>query len=245
MTSSTRITISIIGIILAAALVGLLLSFRSRTGNGNASVNPPPQEITQAFQQATSTFGVASSTAPAPAPIPPTKRWDVSVIELRHVGFTPPKGYWVYFSESDLSYWLVKGSPPKAGSPDPVASALKNRVAIIHTITWDHDSFPTWDRFVTTMAQFDCAEGTTSENLITCLDVHRNETNGKTVAGLLMESFSLKAVLQVGQAPKGLRAFVVVRLGPQNDDGLLITLTDQSAAGAASALAKTMRIVGQ
>jgi hypothetical protein len=243
MTSSAKKIVSIIGIILVVAIVVILMSFRSQTNNGNDLPEPPPPEVASAFKEATSTFGVASSTTPAP--IPPTKRWDVALIAARHVGFTPPKGYWVYYSEAELMYWLVKGTPPKPGSPDPYADALKKRVALIHVIVWQHDSFPTWERFATTMAQFDCAEGTTSDNLITCLDVHRSATSGKTAGGLPYESFSLNAVKQADQSSKGLRAFNVVRLGNANDYGILIAPTDQSAASAASALAKSMRIVAQ
>jgi hypothetical protein len=158
------------------------------------------------------------------------------------VAFTAPKGYWVYSSANDLSYWLVKGAPPKPGSPDPMTSALEQRVAIIHPIVWDHDSFPTYERFITTMAQFDCVEGTTSENLVSCLDIHRHSTTGKTTSGLPFEAFSLDAIQKSDKASKGSRAFVAIRLGADNDSAILLTLTDQKVASVALDLAKSMRI---
>jgi hypothetical protein len=233
--------------ILIAALVlavgaGIFFVLRSKAPQGGApSRNAPPAAIGEAFENASTTFGASDGTATS-TPVAEPVRWDVKLIKSRHVAFTPPKGYWVYFSQSDFTYWLVKGTPPEAGSPDPVESAFANRVAVIHTAVWDHESFPDWERFETTMAQFDCAEGTTSDNLVTCLDARRNERKGATDAGLPLATFSLNAVLQKDQSPRGTRSYAAVRLGANNDNLILVTLTDQSAVSAANALAKSMRI---
>jgi len=233
----------IVSALVIASAIGVVFAVRMPSrekdngGSGSGSASP---ELGQAFSEASTTFGASDGTATT-TPAEPT-RWDATLIKSRHVAFTPPKGYWVYFNQGDLTYWLVKGDAPEPGSPDPVASAYEHRVAYIHAATWEHESFPTYERFETTMAQFDCAEGTSDENLTVCLSERKNERKGKTDVGLPMTTFALNAVLQQDQSPKGTRNFAIVRLGAENDNIIIVTATDQSEAAATNALAKSMRI---
>ncbi len=237
-TTRTKIGLGLIVIL----VIGIFI-VRSMRGHGSAQTvvtakSSISNQVAQTLSNASTTFGNASTSTVPAAPA----RWDATVIASRHVAFTAPTGYWVYFAQNDLSYWLVKGTAPKPGSPDPIASALAHRVAIIHPSVWDHDSFPTYERFATTMAQFDCVSGVTANDLISCLDTRHQAVSGKTVAGLPFEAFSLEAIQKSNKASKGMRAFVVVRLGVENDNIILLTPTDQRAANAVLQLAKSMKI---
>jgi hypothetical protein len=232
----------LIAVLVLAVGASVFFALRSKAPQGGTSTRrAAPPAIGEALENASTTFGASDGTVATSTPEEP-KRWDVTLFKSRHVEFTPPSGYWVYFSQADLNYWLVKGKAPEPGSPDPVESAFANRVAVIHAAVWDHESFPDWERFETTMAQFDCAEGTASDNLVVCLNTRRNERKGTTSAGLPMATFTLNAVLQSDQSPRGTRSYAAVRLGKENDNLILVTLTDQSAAPVANALAKSMRI---
>jgi len=206
-------------------------------GNDTGEERP----VLGAFESASPSFGDAATTAPSEPtdPLP----WDVTWMRARKVGFTPPAGYWVYESELRGEFSLVPGSPPAPGSPDPADEVQHTRVASMIPVMRDAVSFPTWERFRLTMAQFQCASGTTDEDLVICLDKPKNAIAGKTQAGLPYEKFSLEAVRKIDQAPRGLRTFVMVRLGEANDSGVLISVLDETAGAApALQLAKSMRI---
>lgn len=236
---NTRILIGLFVTAAIAAGVITLASMRSRQAPvAPVKQTPIAHEVTQALSTASSTFGNAPTSTTPTAPT----RWDVTRIASVHTAFTPPNGYWVYFYQNNLEYWLVNGKTPKPGSQNPVASALAHRVAIIHPVEWAHDNFPTYERFITTMAQFDCVQGTAADNLVSCLDVHRNAQTGKTTAGLPYEFFSLEAIRKADKSAQGLRSFIAVRLGVDNDRAILISLTDQTASAVALKLAKSMRI---
>lgn len=198
--------------------------------------------IEEAFEGNPDEFAVSSTDSEEPeAP----KRWDVEIIRSKKFAFDPPAGYWVYLSTQDHAYWLVKGTPPEEGSEDPLTSAFEHRVAVIQPLTWDEENFSTWTRFELTMAQFNCVEGTTEENLVGCLDEPLKVVEGRTIGNLPYKKFALQIVRKVDQAPRGTMAFIIVRQGDASDHGVLITVEDDVALGAALELAKSMHVKTQ
>jgi hypothetical protein len=211
------------------------------SGDDQAGSAPTASAIEQAFGEDDSTFGNAATSSDNILVEP--KTWDVDHVYSKHLAFDPPSGYWVYLSEVEHTYWLVPGTPPEPGSEDPAGEIRETRVARMQPITFIPDSFPTWDRFQLTMAQFQCVEGSTEDNLVGCLDEPRNVITGKTVSGLPYEKFEIQAVRKKDQAPQGWRTFIVVRLGAANDHAVLFTIEDeQKGVGPALELAKSMWI---
>jgi hypothetical protein len=196
--------------------------------------------IEQAFESSDSEFGSAATSVEDILVEP--KRWDVDHIYSKKLAFDPPNGHWVYLSETEHNYWIVRGAAPQAGSEDPAESARASRIAVISPIQFSPSSFPTWDRFRVTMAQFMCVEGTSEQDLVGCLDEPKNVIAGKTVSGLPYEKFELDLVRKIDQQNLGRRIFIVVRLGQANDHGVLITLEKDDGIGPALELAKSMRI---
>jgi hypothetical protein len=230
---------------LALPLLILILLGAGCFGFGSKDDEPtsPPTKsaIEEAFETSESTFGDAATSSDNILIEP--KKWDVDHVYSKHLAFEPPSGYWVYLSEVEHNYWLIPGTAPEQGSEDPAASILDSRVARIHPISFHPASFPTWERFKLTMAQFQCVEGTNEDDLVGCLDEPNNVITGKTVSGLPYEKFELQAVRKKDQAPQGWRTFIIVRLGEVNDHGVLITIEDEDEGiGPALELAKSMWI---
>jgi len=202
---------------------------------------PTQSVIEDAFEASTPTFGDAATSSDNILIEP--KKWDVDHIYSKQLAFDAPSGYWVYLSEAERSYWLVPGAVPEQGSEDPAASIFAARAATIYPIRFYPENFPTWERFKLTMAQFQCVEGTTEDDLIGCQDEPRNVISGKTVSGLPYEKFELQAIRKKDQASQGWRTFIVVRLGETSDHGVLMTVKDENrGVGPALELAKSMWI---
>lgn len=207
-------------------------------GSTDEPGSPPNSVLEQAFESATTSFGEASTSTSGEGLN--QKRYDVNEIFAKDVSFDPPAGHWVYFSEVERNYWLMEGEVPESGSGDPSEATRGSRVALIQTMTFTED-YPTWDRFKFTMAQLSCLEGTTSENLIGCLDEPMDIISGKTVGGYTYEAFKLQRVRKVDQSFQGTRTFIMVRLGASSKHGILFVIEDGEALGVALELAKSMR----
>jgi hypothetical protein len=208
------------------------------------------QEVIQgAFESSTSTLGVAATSTPAAvtstAPVVEEPRsWNATVIRGRSVGFRAPSGYWVLHSESRGRYYLVPGTVPPPTAPDPSDEVQKTYVATIGDTEMDPVSFPSWERFELTMAQFACTHGTSTETLVICLDKPTNVINGLTDAGLRYKRYTLQSVQKKDQKPVGPETFFMVRLGAQSNYGILVHVTDPSGMRAATDLVESMRIRG-
>lgn len=187
----------------------------------------------------TLTSGGATSTAPAPKAEP--THWERTSTP-GGVAYTPPKGYWVTIIENLYTSYLIPGTAPAPGSPDPRATEVLKSVATFTELQNDPTSFPTWDRFVVTMAQFGCASGTSDADFVTCSDKKQDVSTGKTDGGLSYEKFSLPATLKKTGASRGVRTYIVVRLADNSNNGIMISVLDESKADAALELAKSMKI---
>ncbi len=208
------------------------------------SASQQPSVIQQAFQSSTTTFGNAtSSVSQATSTSPTAKSWDVTSIPWRRVSFTPPAKYWVYAVEGSQAFELVPGVAPAPGSPDPKIDVFTRRVAEFYPIQRDPSSFPTWERFELTMAQFACASGDTDETFTTCTDTTSNVVHGKTTAGLLYTKFTLPSYRKKDKAFMGNHTYFVVRLGAATEHAVLVTVVNEKTGVAPSmTLVKSMLI---
>ena len=227
----------------------LTLSFVSILGAGCAdrfkpAAQPQPSAIQQAFQSSTTTFGNATtSVSNATSTSPTAKNWAVMSIPWRHVGFTPPAKYWVYAVEGSQAFELVPGSVPAPGSPDPKIDVFTRRIAEFYPIQRDAASFPTWERFELTMAQFACASGDTDETFTSCTDKTTNASQGKTTAGLSYTKFTLPSYRKKDKAFMGNHTYFVVRLGSATEHAVLVTVVNEKTGVApALSLVKSMKI---
>jgi len=200
-----------------------------------------PNDFGAALESATGTFGEAATTTDAMAA--EAHRWDTTGMPELHVGFEAPEGFWVYQSDLYGDYSLVPGAVPEPGSEDPSERVMAKRAASFQGIQRDAVSFPDWERFTITSAQFICVSGTTDEDFILCLDEKLQVTSGKTEGGLSYEKFALQAVRKMDQAPRGLRTYVIVRLGDSSDHGVIFNVLDAAHVASTVKLAKSMRIV--
>lgn len=194
----------------------------------------------EALEGASSTFGESASTIETTPP--EEKRWDVTRIAARKVDFVPSQGMWVYLAENTGQFYIVPGVAPTSGSPDPYEVAVGAAVATMYPVIWDPESFPTWERFALTMAQFACTSGTTDTDFVVCLDDKSQVLSGSTDAGLPYEKFALPSVRKLDQTPQGLRHYIVVRLGSDSEHGILVTVTKADYVGSVLSLAATMSI---
>jgi hypothetical protein len=208
-------------------------------GSGSDTKSPEASPVKKAFESGNSEFGNAATSSVA---VSEPKVWSADGIYSKQLTFDSPKGYWVYQSEMEHDYWLIPGEVPEPGSDDPANDIRDTRVATVYPLQFIPDSFPTWDRFKIAMAQFQCVEGTTEDNLIGCLSKPSGTVTGETISGLPYESFKLQVVRQKDQAPQGWQTYIVVRLGEENDHGVLIAVDDDAAMASVVQFAKSMRI---
>ncbi|HWQ99751.1 MAG TPA: hypothetical protein VN397_02785 [Candidatus Methylomirabilis sp.] len=209
------------------------------------AAQPQSSAIQQAFQSSTTTFGNVTTTA-SPSSVTSTKpvvRWDKTEIPWRRVGFTPPTGYWAYSAQGSQAFEIVPGLAPAPGSPDPKIDVFTRRVAEFYTIERDKESFPTWERFELTMAQFACASGDTDETFVTCTDKAANVTRGTLADSLTYVKFTLPSFRKKDKAPMGNHTYFVVRLGPASDHGILVAvLNEKTGVSPTWSLVKSMRM---
>lgn len=200
--------------------------------------------VKQAFEQATSTFGeAATSTSAATSTAAVPVRWERTEISSRNVSFAPPSGYWVFSSEERGQYYLVPGKPPAQDSPDPSADVLKRQVAEFYPVERNAESFPTWERFELTMAQFACASGDTDETFTSCTDKTIGLVRGKTAAGLPYVKFTLPSYRKQGRAFMGNHTYFMVRLGNASDHAVFVSvLNEKTGVAPAWTLVRNMRI---
>lgn len=207
--------------------------------------SPAPSTTEAAFKSSTTTFGAAAtSTAAAtgtPA-APEPRRWDVTAIPWRQVKFQPSPGTWVYFHEGLKQFFLVAGAAPAPGTPDPVAAVIQNQLAVFYPVQSNAVSFPTWERFEFSMGQLACAEGDTEETLTICSDRATNVFRGKTLAGLPYTQFTLPAYRKKDKAPRGTRAYIIVRLGNASDHAVMLAVKPALSSAPALALARSLRL---
>jgi hypothetical protein len=205
-----------------------------------APVTEMRKTIQEAFKSTTSTFGAPTSTPVTEAPSqisPPEKpeRWDISEVPAAKTTFVPPAGYWVFHSNERAQFYLVPGTPPAPGSPDPSENAINTSVATFNFVSRDPESFPTWERYELTMGQFACSDGNSKETLIVCTDKTSNDMVGKTNSGLPFHEFTIPAAKKIDNSPQGTRTFIMVRFGASSDKGLFVNVT-KAAPGSAPAL---------
>lgn len=210
--------------------------------------SPQKVAVEQAFKSSTSTFGeAATSTPPAAtstvAEKPEPVRWDQTEVAWRFVTFSPPIGYWVYSATGSQSFQLVPGKTPAPSYTDPRAEAMLKRVAEFYAVDRDPISFPTWERFELTMAQFACASGDTDETFAACSDKAGNVVRGKTDAGLPYSKFTLPSYRKKDKAFMGNHTYFMVRLGADSDNAiLLVVLNEKTGASPAWGLVKSMKM---
>lgn len=210
-----------------------------------------PVAIQRAFESSTTTFGNAEpalsgaegTTVSAASSTTPLVRWDTTSIPWARVTFTPPAKTWVYSADGSRAFQLVPGSAPAPGSPDPKIDVFTRRVAEFNAADRDTVSFPTWERFELTMAQFACASGDTDETFTTCTDKASNVYRGKTAVGLPYTKFTLPSYRKKDKAFMGNHTYFMVRLGAASDHGILVAvLNEKTGVTPAWSLVKSMRI---
>jgi len=172
---------------------------------------------------------------PQPAPIVPRygpetpKRWAWDEIPWRLVRFTPPAGYWVYYSEAKREYLVLPGTPLYRGADAPDEEALYTQaVAIFTEIHFDEGTFKDWKDTEYTMAEFLCARGTSEEDYTLCTPEASGDVYGTNPFGLPTHAFrypkkAYQTKERIGNAP-----FTAVRLGPNGTFGLLFYAVNES-----------------
>jgi hypothetical protein len=154
--------------------------------------------------------------------------------------FTPPNGYWVASIEPLRTLYLIPGVTPKPDSEDPRPTEVPKAIATMTELQNDPTSFPTWERFTVTMAQFGCASGTSEADFVTCSDKKTNVSTGKTAGGFPYEKFSLPATLKKTGASRGLRTFIAIHLADGSNDGIMLSVLNESKASVALDLATSI-----
>lgn len=142
------------------------------------------------------------------------------------IGFTVPRGYWVAVVEELRMHYLIPGPAPEPGSKDPRPEAIPRAVATFSDLQSDPVSFPTWDSFVYTMAQFSCSSGDAEDALETCTDKRQNVSTGITSGEFPYKKFTLPRILRSTKAARGTTTFFGVEYGEGSIDGLLVTVRD-------------------
>lgn len=172
------------------------------------------------------------------------KKWDRTV-SFNGVAFEAPAGHWVYADETTQTHYVIPGTPPAEGGKDPGPTSIPQSVVVFNPLQNDPNSFPTWERFELTMAQFSCASGSNVEDFLTCTDKPTKVQTGKTAGGLLYRQFTLPVVLQKDKSPRGSKTFIVVRLGANSQEGLLVSMLmdDDRSTIPALELVKSMRFM--
>jgi hypothetical protein len=200
------------------------------------------------LSEATSSKETASSTQmtivkPQEKPQEPAApaRWDRGHTQ-GGVVFTPPKGYWVTAIDELRTSYLIAGHVPEPDSPDPRVSVIPGAVASLTDLQNDPKSFPSWERFEITMAQFGCASGTSDEDFVACGDAAKTVSTGKTAGGFTYRVFTLPLKHQKTGASRGSRTFIGVRLREDGDAGVLVSVLDTRRGTAPSLeLVKSMK----
>ena len=218
-------------------VAGLSLSL---IGAGCSGAPEPSSPLDQMPTAVTSTSGDATSTAHIPVKVE-SLRWD-RVETPTGIAFTPPKGYWVYTVEATRTHYIIAGATPVLNSADPWPGAYGKAVASFSDLQNDPASFPTWEGFTATMAQFACTSGSTEDDLVTCTNKPANSSSGTTVGGFPYQQFSLPATLKKTNASQGMKTYIAVRFGQKAQDGVLFTMLSPQGLEPALALAKTMKI---
>jgi hypothetical protein len=183
----------------------------------------------------------SATTSTADAPSTTDKHWDRTETPTG-IAFVPPKGYWVYAVEETRTHYLIAGATPAVNSADPWPGAYGKAVASFGDLQNDPKSFPTWDGFTATMAQFACTSGTTEDDIVTCSNKPTNIVDGKTAGGFPYRQFSLPATLKKTGASRGVKNFIAVRFGDKSQDGVLFTILNQDGIAPALELTKTMKM---
>lgn len=173
-------------------------------------------------------------------PVAEPKRWDRTETPTG-IKFTVPKGYWVAVIENTRTHYLIPGEPPEPGSPDPRPEAVPRAVASIADLQNDPVSFPTWEGFELTAAQFSCTTGTTPEDFTVCRDTPKSMTTGRTEGDFPYRKFSLPRVLQSTGASRGTQTFISVQFGDGSNDGMLVAILDDRHAATILEFTKSLR----
>lgn len=184
-----------------------------------------------------------SDTASSTPVVVEPKKWDRTSTPTG-IAFDPPAGHWVYALESMRTHYVIPGAAPAVGSEDPGPTSVPRSIALFNDLQNDPKSFPSWEKFEITMAQYGCANGTTEDDFVTCTNKPTVISSGKTVGGFPYREFSLPVVLQKDKSPRGTKTFIVVRFGDKSDNGIMIVPIMDDASGKVPALelAKSMRI---
>ncbi len=167
--------------------------------------------------------------------------WAATRIPLRGIVFTPPQGYWVYFYESANMYLLVPGEPPSPDAPDPKDVVVEQAVGSFAEIRTDPASFPTWERFELTVAQFSCPEISTPEDPLACTD-QATIIASDVDRDMPYRAFSLPLQNRDTGVRRGSRTFVVLRQSRQSDFGFFFRIPDPKNLPAILALVRSMRV---
>ena len=167
--------------------------------------------------------------------------WSTKEIYSKKVIFTPPSGYWVYYADGHDAYWIVKGEEPEIGPDDPIESAYQNRVAILYPLTRDAQSFSEWKTFESFMAQFDCMEGATEDDLTVCRSEQEKESSGMTEGGFEYHEFALTAELQKTKEAVGTKSYITAVFNEEKTDGILIRILNQEDAPEVRAIVKSLQ----
>ncbi|MFA5130366.1 MAG: hypothetical protein WC477_05655 [Patescibacteria group bacterium] len=229
----SRITISLLVFAGLAIGAGCL----HRPAQENQTSEDDTQRIADALASSTAVLNATTST-PSDATL---TRWDEQSFAPLQLGFTPPKGTWVYLADFANSYYLVRSDIPSPSSTNPADLATRDRIATIMPIEWDPKSFPTWESFEVRMAQFDCTEGDSEANFVSCLNGEQNVVEGKTQNGLSFRKYQLEAVRKRDKAPKGMRTYFSIRPRTDGGIGLIIPVNNNAELPAVLEFVKSLK----